>query len=132
MTRIYIVGFEGRLKTHETAPRRWNGTDSKGKAWTRYGWPNSSSAHVNEKGFLSEGRTAYGDRIFARVMPEDAVESLAELDAQIVEAEKTWQRLRQERQELLAAAAVRGQRVRVKDVLPIEPLIPKTERRGEP
>lgn len=119
-----IVGAEGRLQTHKSAPCIWRGTDNrKSRPWVRYGWLYHSSSHVNDKGCLSEGRSVTGLRIFVRVMPPDVEGELAALDAQIEESKAVFQRLLQERQELLSAAAVRGARVRVKAAVPLASLV---------
>lgn len=119
---IYIVGVEDRLSVHRCPPRTWHGTDSKNKPWTKYGWPLSSTQHVDERGYLSEGKT-FGfrekKRIFVRILPEDAAPMLAELDAAVEAAQLAYQRACDERREFLAAQAVRGKRVPVKHATPM-------------
>ena len=70
-----------------------------------------------KRGFIEEWRSRNGtdgQHIYARVLPKDAEAPLDAIDAEISEAEERLKQLRKDRQDLLLAAAQRGDRVRVK------------------
>lgn len=133
MTKKYIVGTESQLGVTETEPHvlppGCGGNTS--KKTTQALWLASSFvgrwAFAVKRGIVEEFRTwDYGDskrteRVFARELPADATYRLEEINAQIAATEAELKRLKNERQEFLAAVVVRAPRVKVDTSQPYEP-----------
>jgi hypothetical protein len=120
----YIVGAESSLSvTSEEplvlAPGKGGNVSKNTQALWRASSFVGRWAFSVKRGLVEEYKTwNYGnapdERVFARVLPDDAAPALDAIDAKIVEHETEWKRLKKERVELLAAIAPRAERVRVK------------------
>lgn len=123
MTTKYVIGAIGRLVVADEPPRCEREGDQRGNAGERvierWYWPRLVSAagtFLAKRGVLLEVTSPFGERLrqIARVLPEDAHEQLALYDEQVKRMEEALVSMRAERQEFLEAAAMRGERVRVK------------------
>ena len=110
---IFIVGEEDALGTTERPPHtyvppgktRRTAICSADHTSSRFGF-------AVVRGLIEEFRSQDDKRVFARVLPADAIAPLLALDATIVDAEQRLASLRQERRDMLAALVPRAERVR--------------------
>lgn len=121
MSRRFIVGEENNLGVSDVEPRQ--GTFP-GKKRAFASWPMGATLHANwmfgiVRGYLEEFRTTgwskggFQSRVFARVLPDSVAPAYDAINEKIAAAEAEVTRLRQERQEILAAAIPNAERVKV-------------------
>lgn len=122
----YIVGKVGALRVYSTEPAE--AKYPKGERGPHYGWEGGYFWFPVKRNILQEWsdkprifggngipriQVGTSGKVYARVMPADVESEVVQLDTQIAETEALLKRLRTERQDLLHAAAQRGERVRV-------------------
>lgn len=103
----YVFGSEGRLAVSRKPPRR----SIVSGLFTFFGCLGSTSFSRDADGLLSE-TPQYNRAVFARELPEDSLDAIAAVDAEIAPAMAKLKRLEKKRQAILLDAAQRGARAR--------------------
>ena len=112
----YIVGYVGRLMVKSEPPRL---CPLPGEKAPRYTWRAALIFFRGKRGFIEEFKALDdGAHCYARHMHEGAANAVERVDNEIVRLEEILRDKRQERQDILEAAAQSGERVRVSEVTP--------------
>lgn len=114
-TKLYVTGVEGRMRTFERPP---SASEMRGPGkGTWYSWPGSGCMFPAHRGVVSEFKSMDRMHVYCREVPPELVEEIEEADKRVEEAKALVAKAMADRQLVLKAAAVRGNRVRADECL---------------
>jgi len=109
----YIVGYVGRLMVKDHAPRLCT---LPGEKAPRYTWRAALIFFRGKRGFIEEFKALDdGAHCYARHMHEGVANAIDSIDGEITRLEEVLRDKRQERQDILHAAAQSGERVKISE-----------------